>query len=142
MLGNWHSYRDKVYVLPEEKKEPDIDIKTGLISLQDNFDQLKDLLSEKEPGLERKLREIGNSLDAIHPGSPKNEYIGALTKLRRFFMKLNDEKSGYYEFLSLVDNGIAYARELEKTYNQFAQWLTLPRVTEIDPKEEKGRRIK
>jgi ATP-dependent DNA helicase RecG len=125
--------------LPEEKKEPDIDIKTGLISLQDNFDQLKDLLSEKDPGLERKLREIGNSLDAIHPGSPKNEYIGALTKLRRFLMKLNDEKSRYYELLSLVDNGIAYARELEKTYNQFAQWLTLPQIPGIEPKEKKGR---
>jgi ATP-dependent DNA helicase RecG len=121
--------------LPQEKKELDIDIKTGLISLQDNFDQLKDMLSEKDPGLERKLREIGNSLDAIHPGSPKNEYIGALTKLRRFLMKLKDEKSGYYEFLSLVDNGLTYARELEKTYNQFAQWLTLPQVPGIDPKK-------
>ena len=64
--------------------------------------------------------------------------MNAKAELRRFLMKLNDEKSGYYELLSLVDKGIAKARELEKTYNQFAQWLTLPQVTGIDPKKEKG----
>ena len=119
----------------------DIDVKNGLPALQADFDKLKELLIESEPKTERKLTEIGDSLDELSPNSDKEKLNKPLNKLQRFLKDLNDENSDTHKILSGTKKGIETAQTVAKTYNKFAEWLALPQVPSVFlGKEEKSQK--
>lgn len=122
------SFREKVEV---QKAGVDFDINTELPVMQEDFDQLKDLLMAGGAHLDVKLREIGDSWDAIHPGSDKKGYTAPMAKMRRFLKKLSDENSDYHKLIKGSEKALECTQKLLMTYNKFAQWLTLPQVPEI-----------
>ncbi|MCP4153537.1 MAG: hypothetical protein GY757_37765 [bacterium] len=106
----------------------EIDINVELPAIQENFEELKYLLLAKEPGLENRLKEIGDSWDKIHPGSKKEVFTEPMNKLFRFLKKLGAEESDYWKLISGAEKGVQYAQKLGKGYNSVAQWLALPQI--------------
>jgi hypothetical protein len=110
----------------------DIDLKVELPAIQSDFEDLKDILIEADPNLERKLNEIGDSLDEVNADTEKEKLNKPLNKLGRFLKKLNDENSDHYRLISKSKKGIESAQKLGKTYNKFAQWIpALPVVPDL-----------
>ncbi len=110
----------------------DIDLKVELPAIQSDFEDLKDILIEADPNLERKLNEIGDSLDEVNADTEKEKLNKPLNKLGRFLKKLDDENSDYCRLISKSKKGIESAQKLCKTYNKFAQWIpALPVVPDL-----------
>lgn len=110
----------------------DIDLKVELPAIQSDFENLKDILIEADPNLERKLKEIGDSLDEVNADTEKEKLNKPLNKLGRFLKKLDDENSDYCRLISKSKKGIESAQKLGKTYNKFAQWIpALPVVPDL-----------
>ena len=110
----------------------DIDLKVELPAIQSDFEDLKDILIEADPNLERKLNEIGDSLDEVNADTEKEKLNKPLNKLGRFLNKLDDENSDYCRSISKSKKGIESAQKLGKTYNKFAQWIpALPVVPDL-----------
>ena len=110
----------------------DIGLKVELPAIQSDFEDLKDLLIEADPNLERKLNEIGDSLDEVNADTEKEKLNKPLNKLGRFLKKLDDENSDYCRLISKSKKGIESAQKLGKTYNKFAQWIpALPVVPDL-----------
>ena len=109
-----------------------MDLKVELPAIQSDFEDLKDLLIEADPNLERKLNEIGDSLDEVNADTEKEKLNKPLNKLGRFLKKLDDENSDYCRLISKSKKGIESAQKLGKTYNKFAQWIpALPVVPDL-----------
>jgi internalin A len=115
------------------KQEVNIDLKIYLPAIQSEFEELKDLMLETNPdhNLERKLKEIGDSLDEVNAETEKEKLNKPLNKLGRFLKALEDENSKYHKIVSGTKKGIEVAQKLGKTYNKFAQWLALPQVPDL-----------
>ena len=117
----------------------DIDIKNALPALQADFDRLKELMLESDPKTEKKLKEIGDSLDEVNANSDKEKLNKPLNKLQRFLKDLNDEKSETHKILTGTKKGVETAQKVGETYNKFAEWLALPQVPSVFlGKEEKS----
>ncbi len=108
-----------------------IDIKNDLPTLQSDFETLRDLIGADNPALEKKLKEIGDSLDGVGPGSNKEKLNKPLNKLGRLLKDLGDEKSDLNKTVSGAKKAIQAAQKVGRTYNKFAQWLALPQVPDI-----------
>lgn len=121
----------KADVKVEQSVQIEINLNVELPPLQEYFDELRDLLIETNPNLERKLNEIGDSLDELGLDSKKEEFNKPLNKLGRFLRKVNDESSEYHKLIKGTKKGIKLAQKLGKTYNKFAQWLALPQVPDL-----------
>ena len=106
----------------------DIDLKVELPAIQSDFEDLKDILIEADPNLERKLNEIGDSLDEVNADTEKEKLNKPFNKMRRFLEKLNDKNSDYHKIISGTKEGIILAQKVGKTYNGFAKWLALPQI--------------
>jgi hypothetical protein len=111
----------------------DINVKVDLPAIQSDFEELKILMMESnhDPNLERRLNEIGDSLDEVNTETEKKELNKPLNKLGRFLQKLEDKNSKYHKIISGTKKGIELAQKLGKTYNKFAQWLALPQVPDL-----------
>ena len=111
----------------------DIDVKIATYhEIQSDFEDFKDLLIELNPEFEKKLNEIGDSLDEVSADSDNEKLVKPLNKLGRFLGKLKDEESDYSKTISGSKNGIEMAQKLGKTYNKFAQWIpALPVVPDL-----------
>ena len=111
----------------------EVNVSIDLPTLQSEFEDLKDLLLDttQEPKIEKKLQEIGDSLDSVSPGNTQAELKTPLNKLGRFLKKLGDEKSDYHKLLKGTKRGVELAQKLAKTYNTFAQWLALPQIPDV-----------
>jgi small GTP-binding protein len=109
----------------------DINVKVDLPAIQSDFEELKNLLIESNPEVERKLNEIGEGLDEVSADTEKEKLKKPFNKMRRFLEKLGDEKSDYYKLISTTKKGIELAQKVGKTYNKFAQWLALPQVPDL-----------
>ena len=118
--------------IQKQEVKINIDVKNYLPAIQSDFEDLKDLLIEADPNLERKLNEIGDSLDEVNADTEKEKLNKPLNKLGRFLKKLDDENSDYYRLISKSKKGIESAQKLGKTYNKFAQWIpALPVVPDL-----------
>lgn len=115
----------------EQKTTITIDIDVDLPAIQSEFDELKAIMSESNPDIERKLNEIGDSLDEVTAETEKEKLAKPLNKVRRFLEKINDEQSNYYKIVKGTRRGIEAAQKLGNTYNKFAQWLGLPQVPDL-----------
>ncbi len=113
-----------------KSKTREFDISIELAAVRENVDQVKDFFIEMSPELSRKLVEIGDSWDAIHPDSDPGEYIAPMAKLGRFLKKCADEKSDYNKLIKNSPKSMEVVGELCEAYNKFAQWLALPQITE------------
>jgi small GTP-binding protein len=117
----------------EQKTNINIDLKIDLPAIQTEFEDLKDLMIESnpDPNLERKLKEIGDSLDEVTAEMEKEKLNKPLNKVGRFLKELEDKNSKYHKIVSGTKKGIDVAQKLGKTYNKFAQWLALPQVPDL-----------
>ncbi|MCP4217820.1 MAG: GTP-binding protein, partial [bacterium] len=111
--------------------EVNVDISVELPALQDGFAELKELLAAQNPAMEAPLEKLGDSLDALPPGSSKEQLTGPVTKLKRFLEKLGDENSDYGKVLAGTKKGLAAAQKLGRTYNTIGQWIGLPHVPDV-----------
>jgi hypothetical protein len=122
----------------ETKVETEIKnvLKIDLPAIQTEFADLKDLMLESnpdpDPNLERKLKEIGDSLDEVTAETEKEKLNKPLNKVGRFLKELEDKNSKYHKIVSGTKKGIEVAQKLAKTYNKFAQWTpALPVVPDL-----------
>ncbi len=118
------------------KQEVRINLKIDLPVIQSEFADLKDLMLESnpdpDPNLERKLKEIGDSLDEVNAETEKEKLNKPLNKVGRFLKELEDKNSKYHKIVSGTKKGIDMAQKLAKTYNKFAQWIpALPVVPDL-----------
>ncbi len=90
------------------------------------------LESNPDSNLERKLKEIGDSLDEVNAETEKEKLNKPLNKVGRFLKELEDKNSKYHKIVSGTKRGIEVAQKLGKTYNKFAQWIpALPVVPDL-----------
>jgi GTPase SAR1 family protein len=115
------------------KQEVKINLKIDIPAIQSEFADLRDLMRESNPdsNLERKLKEIGDSLDEVSAETEKEKLNKPLNKVGRFLKELEDKNSKYHKIVSGTKKGIVVAQTLGKTYNKFAQWLALPQVPDL-----------
>ncbi|MCP4149181.1 MAG: hypothetical protein GY757_15650 [bacterium] len=106
----------------------DIDINVELPAMQTNFEELKDFMLEHNPGLQKKLQALEDSLDKIHPGSKKENMTGPMNKLGRFLKKLSEKDSEYGKLISGKRKGIEYAQKLGMAYDNVAQFIGMPQL--------------
>jgi internalin A len=127
--------KTEVEAKAEAKAETNIEInlKIDLPAIQKEFADLKELMLESnpDPNLERKLKEIGDSLDEVSAETEKEKLNKPLNKVGRFLKELEDKNSKYHKIVSGTKKGIVVAQKLGKTYNKFAQWLALPQVPDL-----------
>ena len=90
----------------------DINLKLDLPAIQYDFEDFKDLLIELDPKFEKKLNEIGDSLDEVSADSDKEKLVKPFNKLGRFLGKLGDEESDYYKIVSRTKEGIESAQKI------------------------------
>ena len=112
----------------KQETKIDIAIKTELPAIQKDFEDLKELLIEKNPKLERLLNEIGDSLDEVKADTEKGKLIKPMNKVGRFLKKLDDKKSEYHKIVSGTEEGIDLAQKLVSAYNKIAPLLGLTPV--------------
>jgi hypothetical protein len=127
------SGKSEVHVEQKTNININIDIEVDLPAIQTGFADLKDLMLESnpDPNLERKLKEIGDSLDEVNAETRKEKLNKPLNKVGRFLKELEDKNSKYHKSISGTKKGIDMAQKLGKTYNKFAQWLALPQVPDL-----------
>ena len=113
------------------EQKSDINTEKSLPIIQEGYQELKDLIIEKNPNHERFLNEIGNSLDDVYYKSEKEKLIKPMNKLGRFLKRLGDENSEYNKIISGSQKGIETAQKVGKTYNKFAQFLALPTIPDV-----------
>ena len=121
-------------VKQDVKQEVKINLKIDLPAIQTEFEDLKDLMleSNQDPNLERKLKEIGDSLDEVNAETEKEKLNKPLNKVGRFLKELEDKNLKYHKIVSGTKKGIEVAQKLGKTYNKFAQWIpALPVVPDL-----------
>ena len=117
--------------IQKQEVKSNITVEIDLPAIQSDFEDLKDLLIEADPNLERKLNEIGDSLDEVNADTEKGKLNKPFNKMRRFLEKLDDKNSDYHKIISGTKEGIILAQKVGKTYNGFAQWLALPQVPDL-----------
>jgi hypothetical protein len=61
----------------------------------------------------------------------KEKFNKPLNDLRRLLKKLADKDSEYNKIIVSISKGVETLEPLIRTYNKFAQWLTLPQVPDI-----------
>ena len=108
-----------------------IDIKVDLPAIQDDFAELKAAIAEANPGLERELNRIEDSLDEVSADDDKKALKKPMNKMHRFLEKVADENSKFHKAIKGAKKGIEIAQKVGKTYNKFAQWLALPQVPDL-----------
>jgi small GTP-binding protein len=106
----------------------DIDISVELPALQFDFSELKELLEERDPKLEKQLEKIEDGLDILTGRSSPQELAPPLNKMGRFLLKAVEPDSKLNKILTGTKKGIETAQMVGRTYNKFAQWLALPQV--------------
>lgn len=106
----------------------DIDVNVELPSLQLDFSELKELLEEKDPKLEKQLEKIEDGLDGLTGKSSPQELAPPLNKMGRFLKRAAEPDSTLNKILSTTKKGIETAQKVGRTYNKFAQWLGMPQV--------------
>jgi internalin A len=109
----------------------DVNISIALPALQEEFDDLKELLIQSEPGLKEKLTGLGGDLNALSSKTEKEKLTGPLNNLRIFLKKLGDDKSDYSKILKGAKKGVETLQKVGRTYNKVAQWLALPQVPDV-----------
>jgi hypothetical protein len=132
--GFYFDQRQTVIQNVEQIQKVNIDIKVDLPAIQTEFEKLKDLMieSDPDPNLEKKLKEVGDSLDEVTAETEKEKLNKPLNKLGRFLKALEDENSKYHKIVSGTKEGIELAQKLGKAYNKFAQWIpALPVVPDL-----------
>ncbi|MCP4220349.1 MAG: GTP-binding protein [bacterium] len=110
-----------------------INIKQELPDLQDTFAQLRKLLKAgaPDPDVAEEIKELGDGLDALLPGTDKKQLAGPISKLRRFLTDLADEDSTCGKVLAGTQKGIETAQKLAGAYNKIGQWLGLPHIPDV-----------
>jgi hypothetical protein len=109
----------------------DVNLSIALPTLQEEFDDLKELLLQLNPGLKEKLTGLGGDLNALSAKTEKEKLTGPLNNLRIFLKKLGDEKSDYSKILKGAKKGVDMFKKVGRTYNKVAQWLALPQVPDV-----------
>jgi hypothetical protein len=109
----------------------DVNLSIALPTLQEEFDDLKELLLQLDPGLKEKLTGLGGDLNALSAKTEKEKLTGPLNNLRIFLKKLGDEKSDYSKILKGAKKGVDMFKKVGRTYNKVAQWLALPQVPDV-----------
>ena len=117
--------------IQKQEVKININVEIDLPVIQSDFAELKDILIEADPNLERKLNEIGDSLDEVNADTEKEKLNKPFNKMRRFLEKVYDENSDYHKIISGTKEGIRLVQKVGKTYNGFAKWLALPQVPEL-----------
>ena len=117
--------------IQKQEVKININVEIDLPVIQSDFAELKDILIEADPNLERKLNEIGDSLDEVNADTEKEKLNKPFNKMRRFLEKVYDENSDYHKIIFGTKEGIRLVQKVGKTYNGFAKWLALPQVPEL-----------
>ncbi|MFA0960580.1 hypothetical protein AB9P05_02110 [Roseivirga sp. BDSF3-8] len=60
-----------------------------------------------------------------------------MDKLSRFIKKLDDTNTRVGKAIQTVEDGVGYAQDLAKHYNNIAEWCGLPQVPRLFLKKEK-----
>ncbi|MCX6582162.1 MAG: AAA family ATPase [Candidatus Aminicenantes bacterium] len=107
-----------------------IDVRIDLQTLKSDFFKLKDALDgvKKDAKLKEELKKIEDSLDELSLEPEKDKLVKPLNKVDRLLEQMVDEKSRWSKVLKEAQKGIGLAWKLGRTYNKFAQWLTLPLI--------------
>jgi internalin A len=108
-----------------------IDIRIDLPEIQSDFQKFKREVSKLDPELKEELDDIEGDLLEITPKSEQGKINKAMNKLSSFMQELDVKNSKYHKLISGTKKGIEGAQKLGKTYNKFAQWLTLPQVPDL-----------
>ncbi|MCP4157069.1 MAG: hypothetical protein GY757_55665, partial [bacterium] len=128
---NKHVVVQKVDVKQETNVNIDIDINFELPAMQDCFEELKDIMLEQNPLLQKKLQSIEDAINSIHPNSNKEQMTGPVNKLFRFLKNLGDEKSNYRKAIDGAEKGVEFAQNLANGYNNIAKLIGMPSIPEL-----------
>ena len=112
----------------EVETAPPFDIKIELPALRSDFDNLREVLADVYPQLDRELDKVEESLNEVTGESPREKFNKPLNEVRKLLKKFVEEHSEYNKIIISIAKGLATLRRLERTYNKFALWLALPRV--------------
>ncbi|MCK4763980.1 MAG: leucine-rich repeat domain-containing protein [Candidatus Aminicenantes bacterium] len=102
-----------------------------LPAVQDDFDSFKKMLAKADPALKEELKEIGDALDELGPGSDKKEFNKPLNKLGRFIKDLADQDTPLGKTVAGIEKAVDLGQKVGRTYNKIAQWLALPQVPDV-----------
>ena len=119
------------------EEQLDMNIKKNLPTIQSDFSMLKEIFTDIAPKLEKEMEKIEDSLDEVSAESDKDKFKKPFNKLARFLRKIGDENSEFYKILIGTKKGVEMARQVARTYNQFAPWLGLPLVPKFHLGEKK-----
>ncbi|AAM05698.1 hypothetical protein [Methanosarcina acetivorans] len=74
---------------------------------------------------------VQDNLDEVSSNSEKEKLNKPLNKLGRFLKELDDPNSNFSKIIKGTQKGIEYTQKLDRTYNKFAQWLSMPQVPDL-----------
>jgi GTPase SAR1 family protein len=116
----------------EARVESNLELSVDLPDLQIQFEDLKNLLEEKDPLLAKNLKEVNTLLYQLDEDKEKKELKGPLRKLGNLLKRLGDDKSEYSKLLKGTKKTLECAQKLGRTYDKFAQWIPgLPRIPDV-----------
>ena len=107
------------------------EIKIDLPTVQSDFSKFKREVEKFDTDLKEELEDLEKELLEITPNSEPSKINKAMNKLSIFMQKLNDDNSKFNRIIKGTKKGIELAQKLGKTYNKFAQYLTLPQVPDL-----------
>ena len=108
-----------------------VNLKIDLPLIRTEFDNLRDQIESFDPKHDSELDKIQDSFDKIRTDSDKEKLVKPLNKLNQFLIKMSDPNSDYNKIITGTQKGIEYALKLGKTYNKFAQWLSIPQISDL-----------
>jgi internalin A len=108
-----------------------VNLSTDLPLIQLEFDKLKDELENLNSKIDSDLEKIQDSLDELSTNSDNRELAKPFNKLYRLLDKLSDPNSDYNKVIIGTQKGIELAQKVGRTYNKFAQWLSMPQVPDL-----------
>lgn len=107
----------------EQNVNIEINLKVELPALQEEFEHLRQILVNANPGLNNRLKEIQDSLDNVGTESDKEKFTNPLNKVRRFLSELGKKDSATGKIARGIESGLETARKTAEIYNKFARWL-------------------
>lgn len=127
----------KVTQVVKHETDVSVEVKVDLPDIQSDFSELRGILGDADPKMEKELEKIEDSLDEVSADSDKEKLKKPMNKLGRFLKKLGDENSDFNKILKGTKKGVEIAQKVGRTYNKFAQWLALPQVPPVFLGKEK-----
>lgn len=115
-----------------------VEIKNNINELQGSINELRDEIVSDSPELAADLDKALLAMDKIEGCSTKEDIVktGALNKVKRFLMDLQDEDSNLGKVIGGIKHGAGIVQDIAEKYNSVAEWCGLPVVPKVFLKKQ------